>query len=195
MGFGMFGLIFYMPMYYTVVYGGNTTQSGLFLLPLMLEIIFASFICGFVISKTGIYQPYMWVDNALLAVGIGLVTTFNQDTKKILQVIYLLICGLGIGLTIQPFILSIKASSTPNILSIKTTLIQFFHIIGGTIGMTIVSTVKQNSLRNKLAVIETLFPTDTKIIDAVLKTALDIRAPGVPSDLQEAIVVAYVKSI
>ncbi|PWA03457.1 hypothetical protein BB558_000394 [Smittium angustum] len=194
-GFGMFGLIFYMPMYYTVVYGGNATQSGLFLLPLMLGLIITSIVGGFVISRTGIYRPYIWAGNALLATGIGLVTTFNQDTKKVLQVFYLLICGLGIGLTMQPSLLSVQASSTPDVLSITTTLLGFFRVIGGTIGMTIVSTIMQNSLRKKLAVIKTLFPADTKTIDAALQTALAIRAPGVPKDLKEAIVVAYVKSI
>ncbi|PVZ98104.1 hypothetical protein BB558_005897 [Smittium angustum] len=194
-GFGMFGLIFYMPMYYTVVYGGNATQSGLFLLPLMLGLIATSTIGGIVISRTGIYRPFIWVGNALLATGVGLVTTFNQDTKKVLQVVYLLICGIGLGLTMQPSILSVQASSTPDVLSITTTLIQFFRVIGGTIGMTIVSTVMQNSLRKKLAVIKTLFPTDTRTIDAALQTALAIRAPGVPKDLKEAIIVAYVKSI
>ncbi|PWA03439.1 hypothetical protein BB558_000389 [Smittium angustum] len=194
-GFGMFGLIFYIPMYYTVVYGGNAAQSGLFLLPLMLGIVAASVTGGTIISRTGIYRPYIWTGNALLAIGIGLVTTFNQDTKKVFQVVYLLICGIGLGLTMQPSVLSVQASSTPDILSTTTSLIQFFRVIGGTIGMTIVSTIMQNSLRKKLAVTKLLYPSYTKIIDAAIKTAEAIRTSGVPKDLQEAIIDAYVKSI
>ncbi|PVZ97879.1 hypothetical protein BB558_006151 [Smittium angustum] len=194
-GFGMFGLIFFMPMYYTVVYGGNATQSGLFLLPFMLGIVATSVSSGALISKTGVYRSFIWSGNAIFAVGIGLVTILNQDTKKAVQVIILLICGLALGLTMQPSLISVQASSTPDTLSMTTTLLQFFRVIGGTIGMTIVSTIMQNSLKTKLAVTSTLFPKYTKIIEAATKTAAVIRAPGVPKDLQEAIIDAYVKSI
>ena len=56
LGFAMFGVISYLPLYLQLVHGASATASGLFLLPLMAGVLTASLASGQFISRTGQYR-------------------------------------------------------------------------------------------------------------------------------------------
>lgn len=74
-------LTFYLPIWFQVIQGKSPQSSGLSLLPLFLSIVFAVIGSGAIVGPIGYYTPVMIIGNAILVVGVGLITTWQPDVK------------------------------------------------------------------------------------------------------------------
>ena len=52
-GFGMFGAIIFIPLFFQGVLGASATSSGSFLTPMMLGMVFGAIISGQALSRLG----------------------------------------------------------------------------------------------------------------------------------------------
>jgi EmrB/QacA subfamily drug resistance transporter len=66
-GFAMFGVISFLPLFLQLVGGASATNSGLLLLPLMLGLLSASMASGQVITRTGRYKAFPVLGTAVAA--------------------------------------------------------------------------------------------------------------------------------
>lgn len=70
--------LFELPLYFQAVRGHSPTKSGLDLIPIMLSLIIASGLSGFLIRKIGRFWHIMVLGPLFGAVGFGLIFTLDE---------------------------------------------------------------------------------------------------------------------
>ncbi len=149
-GFAMFGAITYLPLFQQVVKGLSPTSSGLHLLPLMAGLLTASIITGQLITRTGRYRVFPIVGTAVAAVGLFLLSTIGQDTSTLVLSVFMLVLGVGLGLTMQVLVLAVQNAVPYEDLGVATSGATLFRSIGGSLGTAILGAVFASRLDTNL---------------------------------------------
>ena len=157
-GFGLYGSVILLPLYFQGVMGASATGSGGFLAPMMLGIVFGSVLFGFLLSENGrSYRRHGLVSTGCMAAGMVLISTMNQTTSSVRAVGYIVIMGLGLGGTLSTFAVAVQNSVPERLMGTATSALQFFRLIGGTAGLAVLGAVLRN--RFSLRVDETVSAT------------------------------------
>ena len=145
------GVVTFLPLFMQVGQGVAATKSGLALLPMMFGLIFASTVTGFLVSKTGLYKPFMLGGAALLMTGVFLLTTIGPTTSLVGIGWRLLIVGLGLGPSQSLYSLAIQNAVPPHQIGVATSGSQFFRQIGSTIGVALFGALLTHDIGDELA--------------------------------------------
>jgi EmrB/QacA subfamily drug resistance transporter len=148
--FGFFGAIVFLPQWLQVVRGMGATQSGLNLLPLVGALIVGATVSGQVVSRTGRYKAVILGSMIILAVGLFLMTNLRADTDIPVLWVWMAVTGLGVGPSFAVFAALVQNSVKPAMVGVASASLTFFQQIGGTIGLTIASTLLADSLVKEL---------------------------------------------
>lgn len=100
-GLAVFGMHFYLPMYFQVVKGHTAVQAGLDMIPDQLAGPVFYAITSVITTRTGYIRLFVYTGFALMAVGGGLLTLFDASTSMLQQVITLLLTGGPAGLIVE----------------------------------------------------------------------------------------------
>ena len=150
-GFGMFGGIIFIPLFFQGVLGASATSSGSFLTPMMLGIVFGATVSGQMLSRTGgHYRIQALIGTGVMTLGIFLISTMNENTTFARAVIYIVIMGLGMGTTFPTFTLAVQNSVPFRLMGISTSALQFYRSIGGMLGLAALGAVMANRFAAKL---------------------------------------------
>jgi EmrB/QacA subfamily drug resistance transporter len=149
-GFAMFGAITYLPVFFQIVHGESPTLSGLRLLPLLVGLIICSTGSGIVISKTGRYRAFPIAGTALLTVGLLLLAQVGIGTSLLVEGVYMLVLGIGLGCVMQVLVLIVQNAVPYSELGVATSGATFFRSIGGSFGTAIFGAVFSNVLVGNL---------------------------------------------
>ncbi|KAF9941630.1 hypothetical protein BGZ67_004461 [Mortierella alpina] len=160
-GGAFFGILFYIPIYFQVIKGESATVGGLETVPFVFGIVITSISSGIWILKKGTYVLFPAMGNLLVITGSALCLLFVEDTPRVATIFILLICGLGIGLTLQPSTLAVQAACKPKYMATVTALVQFTRSLGSVFGIAIVGSVFNNKLESTL---HERFPEDKNIL-------------------------------
>lgn len=139
-GMGLFGSIFFIPLYVQGVVGTSATNSGLILTPLMLTSVVGSIISGQLVSRLGRYKwlavlgMFITVAGTFLLVRLG-VNSSNNDV-----LLAMLVLGLGMGFGMSLYTLIVQ-NALPTKIGQATSALTFFRSIGGTIALAIMGSV------------------------------------------------------
>jgi len=149
-GMAMFGSITFLPLYLQIAKGVSPTNSALQLLPMMVGLIGASTLSGFVMSKTGRYKILPTLASAVLFVGLVLLGVMQLSTPDWQIALYMFIVGLGIG----P-INSVGVTATQNavpraLVGVATAGNTLFRQIGGSIGVSVFGAIFSTNLARQL---------------------------------------------
>jgi EmrB/QacA subfamily drug resistance transporter len=144
--FGFFGAIIFLPRWFQVVAGTSATESGYNLLPILGALIISATLSGQIVARTHHYKALIFVAMLLLAGGLFLMTNLRADTDRPILWVWMIIAGLGIGPSFAVFTLIVQNSVAPKVIGVATASLTFFQQIGGTIGLTIASTVFADKL-------------------------------------------------
>ena len=145
-GAAMFGTISFVPLFVQGVIGTSATSSGVVLTPLLLGAVTTSFLSGQIVSRTGRYRPNTLIGPIVLGLGelmlwrLGVNST-NADAAKAM-----VIAGVGLGMMMQIFVLSIQNSVTRSAMGSATALSQFSRSIGATLGVTLMGVIVNQRL-------------------------------------------------
>jgi len=145
-GMAMFGTISYVPLFVQGVIGTSATSSGVVLTPLLLGAVTTSFISGQIVSRTGRYRPNTLIGPVVLCIGelllwqMGVHTTNHEAARN------MVICGIGLGMMMQIFVLSVQNSVTRAAMGTATALTQFSRSIGATLGVTLMGVIVNQNL-------------------------------------------------
>lgn len=151
LGAGMFGAIMYMPYFVQGVLGFSATASSYITMPLMVSFVFANMISGTAISRTGKYKLLAIGGLLIMSGGMYLLSTMGVDTSKWATMGFLVILGVGMGLGMPVFSLTVQNSVEHRHLGVATSSTQLFRSLGGTIGVSVFSTVLAHRLKDRLA--------------------------------------------
>lgn len=149
-GVAMFGAISFLPLFLQVVNGASATNSGLLLLPLMVGLLGSSIASGQVISRTGRYKVFPVTGCAVATVGLYLLSTMGTATSQGTVTVYMVILGIGLGLTMQTLVLSVQNSVRISELGVATSSVSFFRSMGGAIGVALFGALFNNLLTDRL---------------------------------------------
>jgi EmrB/QacA subfamily drug resistance transporter len=151
MNMAFMGVVTFLPLFMQVGQGVPATKSGIALLPLMGGLILASTTTGFLVSRTGLYKPFMLGGAAILATGVVLLTGIGPNTSLGGIGWRLFIVGVGLGPAQNLFSLSIQNAVPPHQIGVATSGSQFFRQIGSTIGVALFGALLTHDIGDELA--------------------------------------------
>jgi EmrB/QacA subfamily drug resistance transporter len=151
-GIAMFGTIIFLPLYYQGVLGSSAAGSGNCLMPMMFSMVGSAVIAGMLLAKNGGLVKILGIAAlSILAVGIYLLSTMNSGTTYLTSIIYIVIAGFGLGITMPLYMLMIQNSVPREIMGSTSSLIGFARSIGGTIGLAIFGSLMTSRFTSEFA--------------------------------------------
>src|SRR5439155_2707719 len=145
-GMAMFGTISYVPLFVQGVIGTSATSSGVVLTPLMLGAVATSIISGQIVSRTGRYRPNTLIGPLVLGTGAFLLSRMGVHTTNAEAARDMVIAGVGLGMMMQIFVLSVQNSVPRRSMGTATALSQFARSIGATLGVTLMGVIVNQRL-------------------------------------------------
>ena len=136
-GVAMFGAISFLPLFLQVAGGISPTNSGLLLVPMSLGLLGASIFAGQVVSRTGRYRILPITGTAVAAFGMLLLSTMGPGTSRLVSGVYMVVLGIGLGLTMQVLVLVTQNAVRVADLGVATSTVNFFRSVGGSIGVAL----------------------------------------------------------
>jgi len=140
-GFGMFGALMTIPLYFQLVDHATPTESGFLMLPLVLGLMISSIASGQIISRTGHYKIFPIMGTAFMAGGFFLFTFASADKPVSFMEIGMVLVGLGLGQLLQTLTIASQNSVGTRDMGVATSSSTFFRQIGGTLGTAIIFSV------------------------------------------------------
>jgi EmrB/QacA subfamily drug resistance transporter len=140
-GVGLFGATLYIPLFIQAIQGDSATDSGNALTPMMISVVIASIVAGQIISRTGKYRVIGIVGMALVTIGTTLMWTMGMDTERWVTIAYMVLLGLGMGITFPLYTLVVQNAFPMSRVGVVTAALQFFRSIGGTVGVAVLGSV------------------------------------------------------
>lgn len=189
-GIALFGAASYLPTFLQMVDGATATGSGLLMLPLMGGIVLASLVSGRLISRTGHYRVFPLLGCAAAAVGMWLLSRWQQDTPREVYSVWMGVLGLGIGLVLPVLVLAVQNSVRPADLGTATSATNYFRQIGGCAGAALFGTLFADRLARRLG---GRLPRSAKLPDPESITPQLVRA--LPAPLRDSYVAAYAHAV
>jgi len=149
-GVGMFGGLVMLPLYLQIVRGASPTAAGLQLTPLMLGIFLTSSVSGMFMKRTGRYKPLPVVGTATMCLALLLMRTLEVDTPLWQAMIFMLLMGMGLGLSMQTLVIAVQNALPPQDMGVATSSVTFFRSLGGTLGAAVSLAILFGSLAGNI---------------------------------------------
>jgi hypothetical protein len=167
-------------------------------LPTILGLVIISMTSGVLVTVLGYYTPFMLVSSVLMAIGAGLLTTFETDSGSPKWIGYQFLFGAGVGFGMQQTLVVVQTALPAADVPIGTAIMMFTQTLGGALFISVGQNVFTNQLIKNLG---TVVPDlDPKIVLAVgateLKNAIEAKfLPGVLSAYNLALTQTFYVSV
>ncbi|NMM54932.1 DHA2 family efflux MFS transporter permease subunit [Paenibacillus aquistagni] len=148
MNAGMMGALIYLPFFVQGVKGVSPTYSGYVTMPMSIAMVVISAFTGKWITKTGKYKRYAVLGMPIMIAGMVMMAFMNNIAMAVASMI---VFGLGLGLGMPVFSLTVQNAVKPSELGVATASSQLFRSLGGTIGISVMGTIMATSLKNNIA--------------------------------------------
>jgi EmrB/QacA subfamily drug resistance transporter len=149
-GITMMGSLVYLSVYLQFVAGYSPTKAGLALLPMMLGVGPAAMITGITISKIGKYKPFPIAGSGIAVIGMFLMSRMGVNTSATERGVYMLILGLGLGMTMPVLTLAVQNALPFKDIGTGTSSNLFFRNMGSSFGTAIFGAILSNRLASYL---------------------------------------------
>ena len=141
-GFGLYGSLLFLPLYFQGVLGFSAAGSGNLLIPMLPGIVLGGIVSGQLLSRTGgHYRLHVLVSTALTTMGMYLISTMDETTGVFLTEIYLVLAGLGLGATLATLSVAVQNTVPFRLVGAGTAANQFYRSVGGMVGLAVVGAV------------------------------------------------------
>jgi len=147
----MFGAIFFLPVFVQGVVGNSVTNSGAILVPMLVAMIVTSVAGGQLISRTGSYKLQLLAGLAVMGVGYFLLSTFDINTTNQEVIVAMILIGLGLGTSMQTYVLIVQNSVTRQDMAVATSATQLSRAIGAAVGLAILGTLLSQGMASSMA--------------------------------------------
>jgi EmrB/QacA subfamily drug resistance transporter len=144
--FGFSILIIFLPLWFQIVQGATTTESGYLLFPFLVGLIFSSIAAGQIVSRTGRYKVLLAIGLLLMATGVFLFQNLQGTTSYPVISLWMLIAGLGVGPTMAIFTLIVQNDVPFARLGTATSDLTLMRQIGTSVGLTMAFTLFRENL-------------------------------------------------
>lgn len=182
----------YIPFFIQGVQGGNATNSGLVLLPMMVGSVISASVGGALMAKFA-YRNFLIPTLALLTLGMILLATLSIDTSRFTVIVFMIIAGVGIGASF-----SVLPSAAIHPFSVRqrgaaTSTVSFLRTFGMTIGITVFGIIQSHVFANRLT---ERFGADAANFSGDSRALLSTEARGnIPAEVTNQLTEALSSSI
>ena len=139
-GMGLFGGIFFIPLFVQGVVGSSATNSGLILTPLMLTSVVGSVVSGQLVSRLGKYKWLAILGMLISVAGTLLLARLSVASGNTDVLLAMLVLGLGMGFGMSLYTLIVQ-NAIPGKIGQSTAALTFFRSIGGTIALAAMGSI------------------------------------------------------
>lgn len=148
---GMMGAIIYVPFFVQGVKGISPTMAGYVTMPMSIAMLVTSALSGQIITKTGKYKKMAISGLLVMTLGMVMMYFMVPSTPIYLLVLYMIILGLGMGIAMPVFSLTVQNAVAPQQLGVATATSQLFRNLGGTIGIAVMGSVMSAGIASKMS--------------------------------------------
>ena len=182
---GYLALLYFLPLFYQATEGRSATGASLLLIPGIILGVSGSLFGGYLIKRTGKYYWINLVGYSLLSVGAALVFLLSGPitVSTIGMVIGQMMGGFGAGIGITTCLIALISNAAPADQAVTTACSYLFRTLGTVVGISLTSTLVQNSLRGILRArlsqnkdIEEIVDGVRRSLDYVNKLSPEVRA-------------------
>ncbi|PQE03128.1 efflux pump protein [Rutstroemia sp. NJR-2017a BBW] len=146
----IFGVFFFLPIYFQAVKNTSAMLSGVYLLPTILPQLVLATASGAIIMKIGYVIPLAIFSTILLSVGSGLYSLLGPHSSAGEWVGFQIIAGIGSGAGLQVAIIAIQAAVAGKGLSSAMAFILFTQALGPAIILALCNLIFDSSLKSQL---------------------------------------------
>jgi EmrB/QacA subfamily drug resistance transporter len=146
----MFGAIMFVPLFVQIVQGHSATNSGVILMPMMFAAIVASIVAGQVMARTGRYKWLVIFGFVAVTLGAYLLSRMTMNSGRTSLWLDTAVMGLGLGIAMSAFTTIVQNQYPVHRLGEVSASLQFFRMIGSTIGLAIFGSVLNNQFTSNL---------------------------------------------
>jgi MFS family permease len=132
--FGRISVTTFLPLFLQVSTGASATRSGLQVVPQSLAITAAATQSGALISRVGRYKWALLIGPVIATAGMISLSTIGASTTVGGLAPFLVLLGLGLGLTFPNTTLAVQNAVPPADLGAGTSTLNFFRNLGSTFG-------------------------------------------------------------
>jgi hypothetical protein len=169
-------------IWFQAIKGVSATKSGIMNLPVILSLVIISMLAGGLVTYTGYYTPFILISSVLMAVGAGLLSTFETDTSSAKWIGYQFIFGAGVGFGMQQTLIAVQTVLPAADIPIGTAFMMFSQTLGGALFISVGQNVFTNQLiKNLQHAVPDVNPSLVLTVGATeLKNQIEARfLPGV----------------
>ncbi len=150
-GFAMYSLIAFLPLYQQAAHGFSATSSGLLLLPMLGASLVTTMYSGKLLTKTDNHRAILVGGGALFGGGLLLMLLVDQNTSSLLFTLYMIVFGLGLGVLFQVTVVTAQNSVEGANMGVASSTVTFARSIGGSFGVALFGAVFTGRLLDGLA--------------------------------------------
>ncbi|WP_308121874.1 MDR family MFS transporter [Actinotalea ferrariae] len=143
---GMFGAIFYIPVYAQGVLGVSATSSGLIVMPMSAAMILVGIVVGLLITRWGRYKAFVVAGTLVLTGGFLLLTRMHHGSSELQLSVAMVVIGVGLGGAMQTYTLIVQNAVDRRDLGVATAATQFFRSAGATVGVAVLGTIMSSRI-------------------------------------------------
>ncbi|KAI0425416.1 major facilitator superfamily domain-containing protein [Xylaria sp. FL1042] len=182
--------VYYIPTFYQLAYGYSATRAGALLLPITLVQTASSTLSGLIVHWVGRYRECVLFGWLAWAIGLGLMSTLDENSGLGKQVGYSILIGVGVGNTLQPALIAIQAGVERRDMAVVTSFRNFVRNLGATLGLAICGTLLNNIVASTLSTLS-LSDESTKSLLSSPQTYLSSLPPDEAEHVRSVLIPAY----
>ncbi|KAF2725401.1 MFS transporter [Polychaeton citri CBS 116435] len=146
LGSSFFVFVYYLPIWFQAIDGVDAQQSGIDNIPMILSLVVASIVAGVMVTVLGYYTPFMIASSVFMAIGAGLMATFEVNTGSGKWIGYQIIFGIGVGFGMQQTLIAVQTVLPVVDIPVGTAIVMFSQTLGGALFISVAQNVFTNQL-------------------------------------------------
>ena len=149
-GVVLFGVLFYLPIYFEAVIGDRPLRSAVEALALALTVTTFGISCSFAIDYTRKYCWAVWAGWTLTTAGMGILSLLDVNTNQARRVACQLALGIGLGTLFPALTIPTQAAVSCNDNALASGTLVFARQLGAVLGLALGSSIFTNLFQNRL---------------------------------------------
>jgi len=140
MTFGMYALLFIMPLYFQTIRGATPFIAGLELLPMSVSFVVVSQLVGYLTNNLG---PRIVMAAGMACMGFGAlaIAFISENTSLVFIALALFVVGIGLGLNTAPVNGVAVAAVPPARSGTASGVLNTARMVGATMGVAVLGSV------------------------------------------------------
>jgi EmrB/QacA subfamily drug resistance transporter len=148
-GVVMFGSLLYIPIFVQGGLGGDVSDAGNAVTPMMFSVMIGASISSFTMTKLS-WRTNMLASMIIVGTGLFFMTNMPLDANKWILRLDMLVIGAGIGILMPITQTAVTVSAEQRYQGIATSTVAFFRSIGGVFGTAIMAALVNRHMETSI---------------------------------------------